>query len=39
VDEDYSAKWLYVQENPVRKGLAKQIEEWPFKGTIQQLAW
>ena len=38
-DEDYSGKWLYVQENPVRKGLAKQIEEWPFKSTIHQLTW
>jgi len=38
-DEDYSAKWRYVQENAIRKGLAKQIEEWPFKGTIHQLTW
>ena len=38
-DESYSAKWPYVQENPVRKGLVKQIEEWPFKGTIHQLRW
>ena len=38
-DENYSAKWLYVQENPVRKGLVKQIESWPFKGTIHRFTW
>jgi putative transposase len=38
-DESYSAKWLYVQENPIRKGLAKQIADWPFKGTIHLLTW
>ena len=38
-DEDYSAKWLYVQENPVRKGLAKNLEDWPYKGTIHPLTW
>ena len=38
-DEDYSTKWLYVQENPVRKGLVAQIDDWPFKGTIHQLVW
>jgi hypothetical protein len=39
LDESYSAKWLYVQENPIRKGLAKQIADWPFKGTIHLLTW
>ena len=38
-DESCSAKWLYVQENPIRKGLAKQIADWPFKGTIHLLTW
>jgi putative transposase len=39
LDEDYSAKWLYVQENPVRKGLVKNIEDWPYKGTVHPLTW
>jgi putative transposase len=38
-NEDYSAKWLYVQENPIRKKLVNCFEEWPFKGTIHQLPW
>lgn len=37
--ESYSAKWLYVQENPVRKGLAGQIGDWPYKGKVFDLMW
>jgi putative transposase len=37
--ENYSEKWLYVQENPVRKGLVQRIEEWPFKGRVFDLIW
>ncbi len=37
--ESYSEKWLYVQENPVRKGLCKRIEDWPFKGRVFDLMW
>ncbi len=37
--ENYSEKWLYVQENPVRKGLCQHIEDWPFKGRIFNLVW
>jgi putative transposase len=32
--EDYSTKWLYVQENPVRKSLVAEINDWPYKGTV-----
>jgi hypothetical protein len=28
-----------VQENPLRKGLAQRIEEWPFKGRVFDLLW
>ena len=38
-DENYSQKWLYVQENPVRAGLAKEIGQWPYQGTIHELRW
>lgn len=37
--ESYSEKWLYVQENPVRKGLCQRIEDWPFKGRVFDLMW
>jgi REP element-mobilizing transposase RayT len=38
-DENCSQKWLYVQENPVRAGLAKEIGQWPYQGTIHELRW
>jgi putative transposase len=37
--ENYSEKWLYVQENPLRKGLVTRIEDWPFKGKVFDLIW
>lgn len=37
--ESYSEKWIYVQENPFRKGLVQRIEDWPFKGEIFDLIW
>jgi putative transposase len=37
--ENYSEKWIYVQENPVRKGLVKRIEDWPYKGRVFDLIW
>jgi putative transposase len=37
--ESYSQKWIYVQENPFRKGLVQRIEDWPFKGKIFDLIW
>jgi len=38
-DEDYSAKWRYVQENPIRKGLVSRIEDWPYKGCVHEIRW
>lgn len=32
--ESYAEKWEYVRLNPVRAGLAKTPEEWPFMGQI-----
>jgi len=37
--ENYSEKWLYVQENPVRRNLCRRIEDWPFKGKVFDLVW
>ena len=33
-DEEYSEKWRYVMENPVRKGLVKSVEDWPYRGKV-----
>jgi putative transposase len=38
-DESYSVKWRYVQENPIRKGLAKGIPDWPYQGRVHLLPW
>jgi REP element-mobilizing transposase RayT len=37
-EESYSEKWLYVVENPVRKGFVTQANEWPFHGESYPLA-
>ncbi len=37
-EESYSAKWLYVAENPFRKQLAARLEDWPYQGEIYPLA-
>jgi hypothetical protein len=33
-DESYSQKWNYVRENPLRAGLARTADDWPFQGEI-----
>jgi len=38
-DESYSQKWQYVRENPVRAGLVKHPEDWPYQGRVHQLYW
>jgi putative transposase len=37
-NERYESKWLYVRENPVRDGLAKTADEWPYGGEIGIIA-
>jgi len=29
-DENLTSKWIYVRENPVRAGLVKKAEDWPY---------
>jgi REP element-mobilizing transposase RayT len=36
-EESYEQKWLYVRQNPVRAGLVKRWEKWPYQGQIHQL--
>src|SRR5262245_44038919 len=33
-EESYEQKWLYVRDNPVRAGLVRTAEDWPFAGQI-----
>ena len=33
-DESYAQKWEYVLQNPVRAGLVKNPEDWPYHGEI-----
>jgi len=37
--EGYEQKWEYVRQNPVRKGLVKSAEEWPYQGEMNKLQW
>lgn len=33
-DESYGEKWNYVRDNPVRAGLVKRWQDWPYQGEI-----
>ena len=33
-DESYGEKWNYVRDNPVRAGLVKTADDWPYRGEI-----
>ena len=35
--ESFEAKWSYVRDNPVRAGLCRNADEWPFQGEIYPL--
>lgn len=37
--DGYHEKWEYVRMNPVRKGLIKNPDEWPFQGELSNLSW
>lgn len=37
--ESYSQKWEYVRMNPVRAGLCKKPEDWPYQGEIVGLGF
>jgi putative transposase len=36
-EESYEEKWSYVRSNPVRAGLVKVPEDWPYAGEIKEL--
>jgi putative transposase len=33
-EESYGQKWNYVRDNPVRAGLVKNAEAWPYAGEV-----
>jgi putative transposase len=37
--ESYTDKWNYVRENPLRKGLVKNPDDWPYQGMMNPLWW
>ena len=37
--QEFHEKWVYVQENPIRKGLVTRPEDWPYQGTIHEVRW
>ncbi len=37
--ENYTEKWQYVCENPVRAGWVSQAEDWPYQGEVNTLVW
>jgi putative transposase len=37
--EHYMRKLEYVAQNPVRKGLVEQSDEWPYQGKMGDLIW
>ncbi|MBR4171416.1 MAG: glucuronate isomerase [Kiritimatiellae bacterium] len=37
--DSYSEKWEYVRNNPVRKGLVQDADNWPYQGELNGLCW
>ena len=37
--DNYTEKWNYVRENPLRKALVKNPEQWPYQGMLNPLRW
>ena len=37
--ESHAQKWEYVRNNPVRKGLAANADDWPYQGELASLEW
>jgi putative transposase len=35
--DSYDEKWAYVVANPVRAGLTRESDIWPYQGTISEL--
>ncbi len=35
----YEERWNYIRNNPVRKHLVAQPDDWPYQGEIHRLFW
>ena len=35
--ESYAQKWDYVRQNPMRAGLVRHLDDWPWQGEIERL--
>ena len=35
----YESKWEYVLQNPVRKGLCLEANQWPFRDVLHDLSF
>lgn len=33
-NESYGEKWNYVRQNPVRAGLVRTADDWPYRGEV-----
>jgi REP element-mobilizing transposase RayT len=38
-DADYSDKWQYIQNNPVRKNLVENFQDWPHVWRPRGVGW
>jgi hypothetical protein len=36
---EYEERLVYVQENPLRKGLVKGPAEWKLQGRVHDIQW
>lgn len=37
--DSYAAKWEYERNNPVRAGLSRSPDDWPYQGELNVLRW
>ncbi|MFA7345268.1 MAG: hypothetical protein WC003_13270 [Terrimicrobiaceae bacterium] len=37
--DNYTEKWRYVLENPVRAKLVERVADWPYQGEMHVLVW
>ena len=38
-EESFGTQWDYVEQNPVRAGLAKTAGDWPYQGEINPIGF
>ncbi len=38
-EESYAEKWEYVRQNPVRAGLVKAPDDWPYQGEVTAMPY